>query len=178
MCSQNNTLLSNIHPHLLAAQALVYEPSGLTCTLIDQEVESKEYGACNLKINNLCVKFRVGKITPTKIGQFVTLWKRIGNGPIQPYDMADDVDLFVVSVRNADHFDQFVFPKTVLYQKGVISKDCTGGKRAMRVYPPWDKVDNQQAEKTQHWQLLYFFEIHPSHVDTARIQKLYSIKSL
>ena len=167
-----------VHPDLLAAQKLAYEPNGLNCKLIELDTESKEYGACTLQINNVLVKFRVGKITPTKIGQFVTLWKRIGKGPIQPYDITDPIDLFIVSVRNNQHFGQFVFPKTVLYQKGVISKDCIGGKRAMRVYPPWDKVDNQQAEKTQHWQLLYFFEIHPSHVDTARIQKLYPIKSL
>ncbi len=168
---------NNIHPDLLATQKLAYEPSGLSCTLVNQEAESKEYGACLLKINNLHVRFRVGKITPTKVGQFVTLWKRIGNGPIQPYDMADDVDLFVVSVRNAQHFGQFVFPKAVLQQKGVVSKDGLGGKRAMRIYPPWDIADNQQAKKSQGWQLLYFFEIKSDYIDTDRIQKLFSSKT-
>lgn len=177
MCPRNN-FLDTIHSNLLAAKKLAYEPSGLTCTLIDQETESKEYGACNLKINNLSVKFRVGKITPTKIGQFVTLWKRIGNTPIQPYDMADDVDLLVVSVRTTDHFGQFVFPKTVLHDKGVFSKDGIGGKRAMRIYPPWDITDNAQAHKTQSWQLLYFFEIHSDRVDINRIQKLFFLKTI
>lgn len=162
---------SMIHPDLLAAQKLAYEPNGLICSAIIPEVESQEYGACTFEMNNRIIKFRVAKITPTKIGQFVTLWKRIGSGPIMPYDMADPVDLFVVSVRSGHHFGQFVFPKDVLYHKGFVSKDGKGGKRAMRVYPPWDVPDNRQAQKTQSWQLHYFVEIEPR-IDKAKIKKL------
>jgi len=150
---------SAIHPDLLAAQKRAYEPNGLVCGAIIQETESQEYGACTFEMAHKLIKFRVAKITPTKIGQFVTLWKRIGNGPIMPYDMADKVDLFVVSVRNGQHFGQFIFPKSVLWQKGFVSKDGKGGKRAIRVYPPWDITDSPQAQKTQSWQLLYFVEI-------------------
>ena len=67
-----------------------------------------------------------------------------------------------VSVRDAEHFGQFVFPKAVLYEKGIVSKDGKSGKRAMRIYPPWDITDSRQAKKTQAWQLMYFFEIHPN----------------
>lgn len=168
----NSNFSDNIHPDLFAAQKLAYEPSGLICKNVVKEKESEEYGACTFELNNHHILFRVGKITPTKIGQFVTLWKRIGNGPIIPYDMADPVDLFVVSVRDAQHFGQFVFPKTVLHEKGVISKNGKGGKRAMRIYPPWDMPDNQQAKKTQAWQRIYFFEI-GQNSDIARIRKLF-----
>jgi hypothetical protein len=44
------------------------------------ERESLEYAACSFKLNSMSVKFRVAKITPTKIGQFVTLWKRVSKG--------------------------------------------------------------------------------------------------
>lgn len=162
-----------MHIDLLEAQKLTYTPNGLICKNIIIETESQEYGACNFTINNKNIKFRSAKITPTKIGQFVTLWKRIGNGPIMPFDMADDIDLFVISVRNADHFGQFVFPKSVLYEKGYVSKDDKGGKRAMRVYPPWDITDSAQAKKTQTWQVLYFFEISPTN-DNSKIQKLFN----
>lgn len=54
---------------------------------------------------------------------------------------------------------QFVFPKSVLHEKSLVSKEGHGGKQAMRVYPPWDVTENKQAQKTQAWQLLYFFEI-------------------
>lgn len=148
------------HPDLIAAQKLIYEPAGLMCKNLHKEAESEEYGAFRFEINNRRIIFRTGKITSTKIGQFVTLWKRIGKGPILPYGLEDFIDLFVISVREAEHFGQFVFPKIVLYEKGILSKEGEGGKRAMRVYPPWDITDNRQAKKTQIWQLMYFYEIH------------------
>lgn len=39
-------LNSVIHPDLLVAQKLAYEPNGLICSAIAQEAESKVYGAC------------------------------------------------------------------------------------------------------------------------------------
>jgi hypothetical protein len=155
---------------LSAAKNLAYEPNGLMIDHFAPEPESQEYAASEFTINHLRVKFRVAKITPTKVGQFVTLWKRV-NGPIQPFDMSDPFDLFIISVRSLEHFGQFVFPKLLLHEKGVLSKDGKGGKRAIRVYPPWDKADNKQAIQTQKWQSPYFFEIVPQ-TDVARIQKL------
>lgn len=163
-----------IHPDLLAIQTIAYKPNGLFCNAIVQEPESKEYGACSFIIDHKTIKFRVAKITPTKIGQFVTLWKRIGRGPIMPFDLSDSVDFFIVSVRSAQHFGQFIFPKNILWQKGFVSKEGNGGKRAMRVYPPWDITDSPQARKTQSWQLLYFVELHPI-FDAANLKKLLSL---
>jgi len=164
----------SINPDLLLAQKLAYGPSNLIFKELAMESESREYGACTFEINNKIVKFRTAKITPTKIGQFVTFWKRIGSGPIMPFDLKDPIDLFVVSVRHANHFGQFVFPKLVLYEKGFISKEGIGGKRAMRVYPPWDITDSNQAKKTQAWQLQYFFEIPANYIDTAKIKNLFT----
>lgn len=162
-----------IHPDLLAARKLAYEPSGLTSGNFVMEAENKEYGAADFDLDRLRVKFRVGKITPTKIGQFVTLWKRVGNGPIQPFDEADPFDLFVISVHTPYHFGQFVFPKPLLCQKGIVSNEGRKGKLAMRIYPPWDKVDSLQAKKTQTWQLAYFFEILPV-LDVSSLQKIFN----
>ena len=40
--------------------------------------------------------------------------------------------------------------KTLPYSlQGFASQDGKGGKRAMRVYPPWDITDSPQAKKTQ-----------------------------
>ena len=165
--------LCNIfHPDLLTAQKLAYEPIGFIWSNLTQEAESQDYGAYTFKMNNQHITFRVAKVTPTKIGQFVTLWKRIGCGPIMPYDIADTVDLFVVSVRDKENLGQFVFPKNLLHEKGFVAKNGSGGKRAMRVYPPWNIPDSPQATKTQTWQLAYFAEIQPA-TDTAKLQKLY-----
>lgn len=159
------------HSDLLSAKKLVYEPNELIISNLAKEQESGDYGAFTFEMNSKRVKFRVAKITPTKVGQFVTFWKRIGQGPILPHDLEDPFDLLIVSVRAREQFGQFVFPKEVLCEKGIVSKNAKGGKRAMRVYPSWDKAENKQAKNTQDWQLAYFFEI-PS-ADKTRIQKLF-----
>jgi len=164
-------LHNTIHPDLDEAQTLAYEQIGLTYSKLINEAESHEYGACTFEINNKNIKFRVAKITPIKAGQFVSFWKRIVTNTTTPQDMSDPFDFLVVSVRDGNRFGQFVFPKNVLWQKGFVSKDGKGGKRAMRVYPPWDKTESPQAKRTQAWQILYFAEIQP-HLDIAKIQKL------
>jgi hypothetical protein len=152
----------------------VYDSLEFQCSQPVMEPESSEYGACGFELNHLSVKFRVAKITPTKVGQFVTLWKRIGKGPIQPYDSSDSVDFFIINTRKGDHFGQFVFPTSVLCQQGVFSINSIGGKRAIRVYPPWDIALNRQAQKTQKWQLQYFLEIPKNTgIDVDRAKLLY-----
>jgi len=99
-----NLKFLNVPSDFFAAQKLVYEPQGWVCSNIKSEAESREYGACSFTMNNRHSAFRIGKITPTKVGQFVTLWKRIGKGPIMPYDMTDPIDLFIVAVRFKNHF--------------------------------------------------------------------------
>jgi len=86
------------------------------------------YGACQFKINDLRIQFRVAKSTPKKTGQFVTLWKRLDSGPIQPYDIQDPIDLFIINVRDGACFGQFIFPKAVLCEKCILSKEGQEGK--------------------------------------------------
>ena len=105
------------------------------------------------------VQYRLAKITPTKNGQFVTLWKRKPKGPIQPYDESDKIDIVIVNVIKNNHQGVFIFPAEILVEKNIFSVKNKGGKRAIRVYPPWDKPESKQAEKTQKWQLDYYLEI-------------------
>jgi hypothetical protein len=166
--------LDTIHADLLATQEFVYKPCKLNCSEPIHEPHNGEYGAYMFNLNALSIRFRVAKITPTKIGQFVTLWERISDGPIQPYDLSDAADLFVISTRKENHFGQFVFPKAVLGDHDILSDNGEGGKRAFRVYPPWDNPTSRQALKTQKWQSEYFLEI-PSDkpIDLLRAQMLY-----
>lgn len=154
-----------VHPDLLAAQALAYAPIGLACTDVAPEAESADYAAHTLRLGGLRVCFRVAKTTPTKVGQFVTLWKRVGRGPIAPFDLGDPVDVFVVSTRSGPHFGQFVFPKTVLVAHGVVAQPGKDGKRALRVYPPWDTPTSRQALTTQAWQSAYFLDLSQGQVN-------------
>ncbi|MFJ9419333.1 MepB family protein [Streptomyces sp. NPDC101227] len=148
-----------VHGDLLAAKTLVYDPSGFACSPPQPEAESAEYGAYAFTLDGLSVRFRAAKITPTKIGQFVTVWQRSASGPIRPFDSADPVDLFVISTRDGGHFGQFVFSRDALRERGIVSRDGAGGKRAFRVYPPWVTTVNRQARTTQRWQLEHFLGI-------------------
>jgi hypothetical protein len=163
-----------LHQDLAGIKSLLYDPCGFKCSQLIKETESAEYGAYTFQLNDFFIRFRVAKITPTKTGQFVTLWKRIGNKPIQPYDISDQIDFFVVSTRKDNYFGQFVFPKVVLHEQGILSVNGKGGKRAIRVYPPWDNDLNKQAQKTQRWQINYFLEIpQDNKIDYARAEMLY-----
>lgn len=163
-----------IHKDLLTTKKFVYDWSKFQCSQPVIEAQNAEYGAYVFKLNALLIRFRVAKITPTKVGQFVTLWQRIGDAP-KPYDISDPVDLFVVSTRQGNKFGQFIFSKSVLCDKGIVSNKGKGGKRAIRVYPPWDKPTSPQAQKTQAWQLEYFLEIPLNiSIDGDRARMLYS----
>lgn len=145
--------------NLQIIKSKIYDKFGLEISNFRKEAESKEYDACRFELNGLKVIYRNAKITPKKVGQFVTFWKRNGKEPIEPLSENDRVDYFVVNVRRDNDFGQFVFPKSVLIENGIISTNKKEGKRAFRVYPNWDVPKNKQAEKSQKWQLKYFYEI-------------------
>ncbi|WP_298311915.1 MepB family protein [uncultured Aquimarina sp.] len=165
--------MNDLHKELVDIKKLVFDPCALTIKKFSLETESKEYKACNFHLNDLKIVCRNAKITPKKVGQFVTFWKRKKNGPIEPFEETDLIDYFMVNVKYDDHFGQFIFPKSKLIEKGIISTNKKEGKRAFRVYPPWDTVINKQAERTQKWQLNYFLRIDNS-VNIELAQKLYS----
>ncbi|OAR24003.1 MepB domain containing protein [Streptomyces sp. ERV7] len=165
---------SGLPGDLLAAKALVYDPSGFVCTRPVPEPESAEYAAHGFTLDGLSVRFRVAKTTPTKVGQFVTVWQRSAEGPIRPFDADDGVDLFVISSRDSGHFGQFVFPREVLCERGIVSRAGSGGKRGFRVYPPWVTTTNRQARGTQTWQVNYFLRLdEDGPVDMGRARALH-----
>lgn len=159
---------------LLLARARVYDPVGFACSRPVPEAESAAYGACAFTLDGASVRFRVARTTPTKVGQFVTVWRRSASGPIQPFDADDPVDLFVISTREGQRLGQFVFTRDVLRERGVVATDGVGGKRAFRVYPPWVTTTSRQARATQAWQSRHFLPLPAREpVDQARARALY-----
>lgn len=161
-------LNATAHSIFLELQKLIYQPCGLLVANYKQETENKEYGACSFYLNNYAVQFRVAKITPTKNGQFVAFYTRTRLGTTIPYDSADTFDFIIIACQQEEHLGQFIFPKAILVQNGYVSVNGIGGKRAMRIYPPWDVPASAQAAKTQAWQLPYFTTIKP-HCDNTAI---------
>lgn len=151
----------HLDQNLILAQQLMYEPGNFICSSIKPDTESQEYKACSFYLNGKKIIYRTSKITPTKNGQFVTVWKRNNAGATAPYTEKDDFDFFMISCRKGIELGQFIFPKSVLVKQGIISSQQKIGKRGVRVYPPWDAMTSKQALETQKWQINYFVNILP-----------------
>jgi hypothetical protein len=135
----------------------VYQPVGLRVTMQPKtEAESEEYQACRLELNGSNVVFRVGKITPERPGNFVTVWKR-PDKEIVPLDENDGIDFVVVDVSGDSRRGQFVFNSNILREKEVFSSSIAKGKLGFRVFPPW-AMPAPSARRTQKWQLDYFID--------------------
>jgi hypothetical protein len=149
----------SIPDFLVETKAVFLDKSSLLIKEIHLEKESAAYNACQLLLNDKKVLFRTAKVTPTKIGQFVTLWKRIENGTIAPFDTTDTIDMVIIETKTNTHSGLFIFPVSVLIEQAIFSSEKKEGKRAFRVYPPWDKTISKQAQKSQQWQLNYFVNL-------------------
>ena len=153
------TTTISLYSDLNFIKELVYDKCSLGLTNLKMKVESVEYGACSFELDGHKIEHRISKITNTKAGQFVTIWKRNKNGKTVPFDILDPIDFIAITSKCGDNMGQFIFPKLLLVDKGIISQNGKGGKRGIRVYPSWDSVTNKQAEKTQSWQTNYFITI-------------------
>jgi hypothetical protein len=160
---------------LAAVKALVYDPCGFACGDPSLGDDNAQYGSVSFLLAGRAVTSRVAKLTPTKNGLFVAVWKRGADGATHPLDGADGHDVVAISVREGDRFGQFVFSREVLLEHDVMSPDGRGGKRGFRVYPPWVATESRQASATQAWQTRSFLQIdNGSAVDLPRALALYS----
>ncbi|MBZ4037727.1 MepB family protein [Flavobacterium sp. 17A] len=161
-----------ISTDLATAKEKVFDKTGFELKNLEKENESAEYSAFRFSLHHKNICYREAKITPTKTGQFVTLWKRNRSGIIEPFDYSDAIDFVIISVRKENNWGQFIFPKNILLEKGVFSTQKKEGIRATRVYPPWDETTSKQAQKTQKWQLDYFFSFTNDEIDFTSLKKI------
>ena len=166
-----------LHSELELIDKSVFKICGLELTNIKTEAESQEYFAHNFLLNRQNIKFRKAKITPTKIGQFVTIWKRNSKGITEPFDISDKFEFYIIATRQNEKIGLFIFPKAVLYENKILSDKTWGGKRGIRVYPIWDVTTNKQAQKTQLWQTKYFLDISPDkEIDLEKARNLLNLE--
>ena len=170
------TTLKTIFSELELIDNLVFRTCGIEMKNVETELESQEYFAHNFQLAKKNVKFRIAKITPTKTGQFVTIWKRNEQGITEPFHILDDIDFYIIATRKATNFGLFIFPKTVLYENKILSDKIRDGKRGIRVYPTWDLTASKQAQKTQHWQTKYFIDLSiEMQIDIERLKSILQI---
>ena len=165
-------------PDLELVNELVFKPCNFNLKNVEPESESQEYTAHTFQLANYKILFRKAKITPTKTGQFVTLWKRNEEGITTPFEINDDFDYFIIVTKTATNFGVFIFPEIILQEHQILSDQSKVGKRGIRVYPSWDETTNKQAQKTQIWQTKYFLDLSDiKKIDMVRAKNLLSMES-
>ncbi len=125
---------------------------------IIEDSEAKEYYGYDFQAGKWKLKFRKAKITPKKVGQFVTLWKRNLQNTTEPFQESDTFNFYIIAVEENEKYGFFLFPKNELIKRNILTTSSKTGKRGFRVYPSWTKTTNKQAEKTQSWQTIYFLD--------------------
>lgn len=149
-----------IHPDVTEALKALPQFAG-HYSLPVPEADNHEYGAAVAGLGQERIRFRVGKLTPTKVGLFVSVWRRDQGGSTEPFPSDDGTGLLVVTVREGTKAGHFAFPVSALLKHGIVSVKGAGGKRGFRVYPPWSDVSNPQAIRTQQWQCAFYTDHAP-----------------
>ncbi|MCS4227495.1 MepB family protein [Sphingobacterium sp. BIGb0165] len=137
-------------------------------TNLTEDKECAGYFGFNFQLDERNIKFRKAKITPTKVGQFVTLWKRDGQGQTTAFTADDAIDYYIIATEQEPHTGFFVFPKQVLIDRQILTTVRKEGKRGFRVYPDWSITQNKQATQSKKWQGQYFIDLR---IPTQEIKK-------
>lgn len=171
------TLKKTPFPDLQLIDELVFKPCNFSLKHIKPESESQQYAAHTFQLNKYQILFRKAKITPTKTGQFVTLWKRNEKKITEPFNLTDEFDFYLIAAKTPTNFGIFIFPKKVLHEYKILSDQTTDGKRGIRVYPTWDETISKQAQKTQVWQTEYLLDLSDTkEIDLNRAKNLLKIE--
>lgn len=140
------------------AERLLRTAYGVVPCEFVREEEAEEYCGWKFTANSLPCRFRQGKVTPTKNGQFVTLYDRSPiTTKIVPTGIVGPVPaLLMVQCVEKDFAGHFMFPSAALLANKIGAVGGSGRKLAFRVYPPWVDVESKQAASAQKWQCQYF----------------------
>lgn len=131
------------------------------------EPDNAFYGARILHTSRGLIRVREGKVTPTKPGVFVAVWRSLDSGETGPFPHDDGVEFLLVTAQTGAREETsmgarngaFLLPTWALVTRKIVSVAGAGGKRGFRLYPPWLTGLNSQASRTQRWQTEFFKDI-------------------
>lgn len=145
--------------------------SNLSLANIKIDNLNSDYEAFTFELDKLTFKSRLAKKTPKKKGYFVAFWRKNECNVNIPFDYDTTEDILIINIIDNEKIGQFIFPKNILKEKGVIKSNKAKGKMAMRVYPSWVSNLNPTAKSTQKWQTKYFVDLS----NDFNEEKLYSL---
>ncbi|MGH1042088.1 MepB family protein [Bacillus wiedmannii] len=153
---------------------IIYKPNKLIITNLKEEKQNAEYAGCLFHLNHKSIRFRISKITPNKIGQFVSFWEKDDNLKNQAFTYDAAPDLLAITCIDDNKLGQFIFSKEILLKEKILKTQSQKGKMAMRIYPLWDTPVSNQAKKSQMWQLQYFVDLSdPNNLPIDKLLNLY-----
>ncbi len=166
---------------------------------LDPLPESSKYEGLTFSLNDKKIVYRKGKVTPDRPGAFLAAWQRPAlteNHDNKPIPLTcNELDYLFIKVEShqkepgnetlvgGHKRGLFIFPVSLLIQKGIVSSTGKKGKTGFRVFPPWSqdrgivgtKVFSESGKKTQRWQLPYFIEIDENGlIDADELNKVFS----
>jgi len=173
--NKGGVFLNNFNDTIRDLNNIVYKPNNLMITNLKEEKQNAEYAGCLFHLNKKTIRFRKSKVTPNKIGQFVSFWEKDENMRNRAFSYEAAPDLLVITCIADNKLGQFIFPKEILLKEKILRTQSQTGKMAMRIYPVWDTTVSNQAKRSQTWQLHYFVDL--SDIDNLPIDKLLNLYS-
>ncbi|MGL5853270.1 MAG: MepB family protein [Phycicoccus sp.] len=108
-------------------------------------------------------RVRTARVTPTKPGAFVAVWRRAGDGGTEPFPADDATHGLLVFVEDGIlRRGVFRFTAAHLRELGIVRSESHPGKRGFRLYPDWCSGLSRQAASTQAVQAPAFTRLSPS----------------
>ncbi|WP_299662557.1 MepB family protein [uncultured Psychromonas sp.] len=180
-----------------------FVPAGYKITQkveLDPLPESAKYEALNFHLNDRRIVYRKGKVTSDRPGAFLAVWQRppsegLNSNKSKPIPLTfDDFDYLFIRVESHSNISEglehrskygmFIFPVSLLIEKGILASVKSKGKTGFRVFPPWSedrgdvgtKVFSESGKKTQRWQVPFFLDIDENGlINPCELKKLLQI---
>ncbi len=77
--NKGGVFLNNFNDTIRNLNNIVYQPNNLIITNLKKKKSNAEYAGCFIHLNHKSIRFRKSKVTPNKIGQFVSFWEKDDN---------------------------------------------------------------------------------------------------